>query len=159
MFVDKATGRLWVITAEGVLRYLYIAIDPLHVIKDPTHPTMTEAFTVTVQVWYFGKNGSTPEDGVNKKDDTQSYVINGDIQREVCYTDQTPEATQDTEYNGSFELDTPFVEIEGVSLYKSGWDGSVEITAGEGAVTGLRYKTDDDSEFPELLSRTLIQGS
>jgi hypothetical protein len=131
-------------------KYLYVHIEPCFVETDGSDDTQTESFTIYVEAWNPGSGGTTPEGGVNKKEGTQSYKIeDGKPVLETCYTDQVEEATKDDTFNSIVNISTLFSDIDGISLYKEGWDGTVELTNGSGNVSGVRYKTDDGSELTD----------
>lgn len=138
--------------------YLDVDISPAYVEKDAGNPDQTDPFDIYIEAWNRGKGGNVPAGGINKLEGTQSYrVIANEPELEVCFTNQTIEATQNIVFNGTVDISTLFSDISGISLYKSGWDGTVTITNGAGNVTGVVYKTDGGGDLDDA-GQILVEG-
>lgn len=131
-------------------KYLHVRVVPNYVETDKDDDTQTAPFTIYVQVYNYGSGGTTPQGGVDKKGNTQSYkMVGGEPVLETCYTDQVEEATKSDTFKGIVKISTLFSDISAISLYKEGWDGTVEITNGSGNVSGVWYKTDDGRKLTD----------
>jgi len=163
MFVDKATGRLWCFGSKGILdRYFDVILDPADCLRrDPNNPSMTNPFTVTVEVWRSGRSdeediGTDPWYYVNKKEGTQSWSEDDWRDFETCVDDQDPEATRDEDFNGIANIAACDAYQDYISLYKAEWDGTLEIVNGTGSVENVRYKTDDDTDLNLIGSGAIL---
>ena len=157
LFVSRTGSRLWAICGIGGGRdYCYVIIDPVSVeAQVPPNDDKSETFDVKVEIWKFGEGGTIPPGCVCKKEEHLCY-LDCDFTKEAKCTDCATSSQKQITFVGAVSLSLEC--ISGMNLYKDGWDGTVEITGGEGLIENICIKTNDGSHLT-FAGAVLIEAS
>lgn len=149
---------LGLVSKKGIeIFYLYLVLAGFYLTKkmEPNNDE-TEPFSLSIEVWKYGGEGTVPVNCVCKAVSPShlSWIDCGT--KETQCSDCSSAPAKATDFSGIVKLS--FRCADGLILYKDGWDGTVPIVNGDGSIADIFVKSDDGSPITANNQRVLIEG-